>query len=171
MVQMDIIKRKKHSVIISVLYSLIFFSILYITVVRPARVYVNRNYIAPLFQSLEKNQTSFLSITPRRVNIHTEVHDSPIGFGMPFGGYFWLPFSLFISVRQKWPAVGLTLYHISLGIIPPFLTFLFIKHFTWAGSLLKINEILFQGIFLISLFWGIKSILVVNKKEMKKSKL
>jgi len=168
MVQMDIIKRKKHSVIIRVLYTLIFFSILYITVVRPTRVYVNRNYIAPLFQSLENNQTSYLAITPRRVNIHSEGYDSPIGFGIPFGGYFWLPFSLFIAVRQKWPAVGLTLYHIFLGIIPPFLTFLFIKHFTWVGSLLKINEILFQGIFLISLFWGIKSILVVNKKEMKK---
>lgn len=168
---MDIIKRKKHSVIIRVLYSLIFFSILYITVVRPTRVYVNRNYIAPLFQSLEKNQTSYLAITPRRVNIHSEGYDSPIGFGVPFGGYFWLPFSLFIAVRQKWPAVVLTLYHIFLGIIPPFLTFLFIKHITWVASLLKINEILFQGIFLISIFWGIKSILVLNKKEMKELKL
>lgn len=171
MVQMDIIKRKKHSVLIRVIYSLIFFSFLYIAMVRPARVYVNQNYIAPLFQSLEKNQTSILSVTPRRINIHPEGYDAPIGFGVPFGGYFWLPFSLFIAVRQRWSALGLILYHIYLGIIPPFLTFLVIKHFTWAGSLLKINEILFQGIFLISLFWGIKSILVVNKKEMKKLKL
>lgn len=171
MVQMDVIKRKKHSVLIRVITSLILFSFLYIAMVRPARVYVNQNYIAPLFLSLEKNQTLIFSVTPRRVNIHPEGYDSPIGFGIPFGGYFWLPFSLFIAVRQKWYVTGLTLYHIFLGIIPPFLTFLFIKHYTWAGSLLKINEILFQGIFLISIFWGIKSILVVNKKEMKKLKL
>lgn len=164
---MDIIKRKKHSIIIRAIYSIILFSFFYIAIVRPARVYVNQNYIAPLFLSLENNEISILSLTPRRVNIRPEGNNSPIGFGVPFGGYFWLPFSLFIAVRQKWFAIGLTLYHVFLGIIPPFLTFLFIKQFTWAGRLLKINETLFQGIFLISVFWGINSILLLYKKEMK----
>jgi hypothetical protein len=56
-------------------------------------------------------------------------------------------------------------YHVFLGILPPYLTFLFIKQFAWAGTGLKVNETLFQGVFLISVFWGVKTILDQWKKE------
>jgi hypothetical protein len=104
-------------------------------------------------------------LTTRRINIQPDGYNSPRGFGIPFGGYFWLPFALFIAARQKWPAIGLVGYHVFLGILPPYLAFLFIKQFTWAGIGLKVNETLFQGVFLISVFWGIKAILAQWKKE------
>ena len=104
-------------------------------------------------------------MTARRINIQPDGYDSPRGFGIPFGGYFWLPFALFIATRQKWATIGLTSYHLIMGIVPPYLGYLFIKQYAWAGTGLKVNETLFQGVFLISVFWGIKAILDQWKKE------
>ena len=162
---MDIIKRRKYPITLRVIYSLTLFSICYITLVRPVRVYINQNYIAPFYLSLDKTENSPVTLTTRRINIQPDGYNSPRGFGIPFGGYFWLPFALFIAARQKWPAMGLVGYHVFLGILPPYLAFLFIKQFTWAGIGLKVNETLFQGVFLISVFWGVKTILDQWKKE------
>ena len=162
---MDIIKRRKYPITLRVIYSLTLFSICYITLVRPVRVYINQNYIAPFYLSLDKTENSPVTLTTRRINIQPDGYNSPRGFGIPFGGYFWLPFSLLIAARQKWPAIGLMGYHVFLGILPPYLAFLFIKQVAWAGTGLKVNETLFQGVFLISVFWGIKTILVQWKKE------
>jgi hypothetical protein len=49
--------------------------------------------------------------------------------------------------------------------LPPYFAFLFIKQFAWAGVGLEVNETLFQGVFLISVFWGVKTILDQYKKE------
>ena len=162
---MDIIKRRKYPIIIRVIYSLTLFFICYITLVRPVRVYINQNYIAPFYLSLDQTENSPVTLTNRRINIQSDGYDSPRGFGIPFGGYFWFPFALFIATRQKWPAVGLVGYHVFLGILPPYLAYLFIKQFAWAGTGLKVNETLFQGVFLISVFWGVKTILDQWKKE------
>jgi hypothetical protein len=162
---MDIIKRRKYPIIIRVIYSLTLFFICYITLVRPVRVYINQNYIAPFYLTLDQTENSPVTLTNRRINIQSDGYDSPRGFGIPFGGYFWFPFALFIATRQKWPAIGLVGYHVFLGILPPYLAFLFIKQFAWAGTGLKVNETLFQGVFLISVFWGVKTILDQWKKE------
>ena len=165
MVQMDIIKSIKHIVFIRVIYSLIIFLICYLALVRPARVYVNKHYIAPFYLSFNEDKMKLVTFTSRRINIQPEGYDSPRGFGIPFGGYFWLPFSLFIGVRKNWSAIGLALYHMFLSILPPYLAFLFINQYQWAGALLKVNETLFQGIFLIAVFWGFNSILIIYKEE------
>ena len=162
---MDIIKRRKYPITLRVIFSLTLFSILYITLVRPVRVYINQNLISPFYLSLDEAENSRVTMTARRINIQPDGYNSPRGFGIPFGGYFWLPFALFIATRQKWPAIGLVGYHVFLGILPPYLAFLFIKQFAWAGTGLKVNETLFQGVFLISVFWGIKTILDQWKKE------
>ncbi len=162
---MDIIKRRKYPITIRVIFSLTLFSILYITLVRPVRVYINQNLIAPFYLSLDEAENSRVTMTARRINIQPDGYDSPRGFGIPFGGYFWLPFALFIATRQKWPAIGLVGYHVFLGILPPYLAFLFIKQFAWAGAGLKVNETLFQGVFLISVFWGVKAVLDQWKEE------
>ena len=162
---MDIIKRRKYPITVRVIYRLTIFSILYITLVRPVRVYINQNLIAPFYLSLDEAENSRVTMTARRINIQPDGYNSPRGFGIPFGGYFWLPFALFIATRQKWPAIGLVGYHVFLGILPPYLAFLFIKQFAWAGTGLKVNETLFQGVFLISVFWGIKAVLDQWKEE------
>ena len=165
MVSMDIIKRRKYPITVRVIYSLTLFSICYITLVRPVRVYINQNLIAPFYLSLDEAENSRVTMTARRINIQPDGYVSPRGFGIPFGGYFWLPFALFIATQQKWPAIGLVGYHVFLGILPPYLAFLFIKQVAWAGTGLKVNETLFQGVFLISVFWGVKTILDQWKKE------
>ena len=162
---MDIIKRRKYQITLRVIYSLTLFFICYITLVRPVRVYINQNYIAPFYLSLDQTENSPVTLTTRRINIQPDGYNSPRGFGIPFGGYFWFPFALFIATQQKWPAFGLVGYHVFLGILPPYLAFLFINQFTWAGIGLKVNETLFQGVFLISVFWGVKTILDQWKKE------
>jgi hypothetical protein len=162
---MDIIKRRKYPISIRVIYSLTLFFICYVVLVRPVRVYINQNYVAPFYRSLDQTENSLVTTTARRINIQPDGYNSPRGFGIPFGGYFWLPFSLLIATRQKWPAIGLVGYHIFLGILPPYFAFLFIKQFAWAGVGLEVNETLFQGVFLISVFWGVKTILDQYKKE------
>tara|TARA_Y100001970_G_C14196223_1_gene838262 strand:+ start:841 stop:1041 length:201 start_codon:yes stop_codon:yes gene_type:complete len=47
-------------------------------------------------------------------------------------------------------------YHFFLGIIPPYLGILFYRGQYWAGTVLQINELIFQAVFLIALFFGIK---------------
>ena len=162
---MDIIKRRKYPISIRVIYSLTLFFICYVVLVRPVRVYINQNYVAPFYRSLDQTENSLVTTTARRINIQPDGYNSPRGFGIPFGGYFWLPFSLLIATRQKWPAIGLMGYHVFLGILPPYFAFLFIKQFAWAGVGLEVNETLFQGVFLISVFWGVKTILDQYKKE------
>ena len=162
---MDIIKRRKYPISIRVLYSLTLFFICYVVLVRPVRVYINQNYVAPFYRSLDQTENSLVTTTARRINIQPDGYNSPRGFGIPFGGYFWLPFSLLIATRQKWPAIGLMGYHVFLGVLPPYFAFLFIKQFAWAGVGLEVNETLFQGVFLISVFWGVKTILDQYKKE------
>ena len=162
---MDINKRKKYQIVTRLFYSIVFFLTCYFIVIRPLRVFVNKNYIAPLYLSFDQNQSTSVSSTDRRINILLEGYSSPRGFGIPFGGYFWLPFCLFIAARQRIASKILILYHILLGIIPPYLAFLFINKINWAGVGLRVNETLFQGVFLISLFVGLKTVFEIFKKE------
>ena len=110
---MDIIKRRKYPITVRVIYSLTLFSICYITLVRPVRVYINQNLIAPFYLSLDEAENSRVTMTARRINIQPDGYNSPRGFGIPFGGYFWLPFALFIATRQKCATIGLTSYHLN----------------------------------------------------------
>lgn len=169
MVSMDIIKRKKYQIVNRTICSIVFFLTCYFVFIRPLRVYVNKNYIAPFYLSFDQNQNTSVSSTDRRINILLEGYSSPRGFGIPFGGYFWLPLSLFIATRQKMASKILILYHLLLGIIPPYLAFLFVNNINWAGIGLKVNETLFQGVFLISLFLSLKTIFEIFKKDNKYS--
>jgi hypothetical protein len=127
-------------------------------------VYINKNFIAPIFLSIGQNHNTSVNLSDRRINIKLDGFNSPRGFGIPFGGYFWLPFSFFIATRQELAIKILTTYHLFLGIVPPFFALLFINKIVWAGMGLKINETLFQGMFLIFLFFGFKKILDQYRK-------
>ena len=68
--------------------------LLYFTVVRQIRVRVNSEFIHPVFVEKAKAVNAEVVFSPRRVGIIPLGHDTPRGFGIPFGGYFWLPFTL-----------------------------------------------------------------------------
>ena len=156
---MDINWRKDpYSFYIRTFLSLVFLSVLYILILRPARVKINKEYIYPKFAELSKSHNVELIYSPRRIDILHNGYEVPRGFGIPFGGYFWLPLSLFIVIRNKDLLNALIIYHLFLCLIPPLLGYLFIKGHYWSGGLLQVNEMLFQAIFIYSLFFGLKGI-------------
>ena len=153
---MDLIKRRLESFRFRALLCLSLIPLLYILLIRPVRAHFNQQIIAPYFLALQEENQKILTIENRRINIQSDGYSSPRGFGVPFGGYFWLPFSIFLISRKKSPALGLVGYHFFLGIIPPYLGILFCRGQYWAGTVLQINELIFQAVFLIALFFGIK---------------
>lgn len=157
---MDIKKRSgRYSLPIQVLLSIAVCSLLYIMVIRPLRIEFNTNVLIPAFQSLANKESSTIIFKQRRVEIKHHHDKRSRGFGIPFGGYFWLPIALFIAIRNKQASIFLTAYHLFLSIVPPIIGVLFLKGMHWAGTFLRLNEILFHIFFLISFFIGIKGIL------------
>ena len=156
---MDIDWRKRNIPIhIRAILSLTLLSAVYIVIIWPLRVTITSEYIYPKFvQHAEENGVPIIN-NQRRLDIQPAGYDTPRGFGIPFGGYFWLPLALFITVRNKDAALGLTGYHIFLCIGPPYLGILFIKGYGWAGTLLQVNEMLFLGVFMFALFFGSKGV-------------
>ena len=152
---MDISKRKKgYPIYVGTILSLIFFSAIYITLIRPIRVTINSDYLYPKFSQLALDEGIELKENSRRINIQKKGYDSPRGFGVPFGGYFWLPLALLVACSNRNVILALTSYHLFLFIIPPYLGILFIRGHDWAGTLLQINEMLFLGIFMFTIFFG-----------------
>ena len=166
---MDLIKRRHLSFRFRALLLLSLIPLIYIILFKPLRIKFNQQIIAPYYLSIQEDGQEIITIEKRRINIQPDKDDSPRGFGIPFGGYFWLPFSIFLVTRQKIPAFGLIGYHIFLGIIPPYLGILFYQAQYWAGTVLQINELIFQAVFLIALFFGIKESVKQwkNEKELK----
>ena len=143
---------------IQVFLSLIICSILYITIIRPIRIEYNTRILIPAFISFAGSDSDAIVFMERRVEIQPKGYKRSRGFGIPFGGYFWLPLVLFINTRNKKAAIILSLYNLFLAIVPPILALLFLWQIHWAGILLKLNEVLFHVFFLISLFIGLKGI-------------
>ena len=136
--------------------SLIVITTLYILIIIPVRIKINTEYIYPKFSEFATSHNVKLIYSSRRIDILQNGYDVPRGFGIPFGGYFWLPLGLFIAIRNKDLSNALIIYHLFLCLIPPLLGYLFIKGHGWSGGLLQGNEILFQAIFIYSLFLGLR---------------
>ena len=159
LVSMDINwRRNPYPLLVRVFISLIVIATLYILIIRPVRIKINTEYIYPIFSELAISHNVELKYNSRRIDILQDEYDVPRGFGIPFGGYFWLPLSLFIAIRNKDLSVALIIYHLFLCFIAPLLGYLFIKGHGWSGGLLQVNEMLFQAIFIYSLFLGLKGV-------------
>ena len=143
---------------LQVLLSLTACSLLYIIIIRPLRIELNTGVLIPAFISFAGPDSDTIMFMERRIEIQPQGYDRSRGFGIPFGGYFWLPLALFITIRNKKAAIILSLYHLFLAIVPPILGLLFLRQIHWAGTLLRLNEILFHIFFLITLFIGLKGI-------------
>ena len=129
---------------------------IYILAIKPIRIKINTEYIYPKFSEFATSHNVKLIYSSRRIDILQNGYDVPRGFGIPFGGYFWLPLGLFIAIRNKDLSNALIIYHLFLCLAPPILGYLFIKGHDWSGGLLQVNEILFQAIFIYSLFLGLR---------------
>tara|TARA_B100000686_G_scaffold40992_1_gene42366 strand:- start:58052 stop:58420 length:369 start_codon:yes stop_codon:yes gene_type:complete len=122
--------------------------------------------LTPAFQVFADNKFNTIIFLERRIEIKPIGYERSRGFGIPFGGYFWLPLSFFIAIRYKKAAIILSIYHVFLAIVPPILGLLFVRQIQWAGILLRLNEVLFHIFFLIATFIGIKGILEKWRKKV-----
>ena len=149
-------------------FILIAVSVLTFTIIRQVRTRINSDYIYPAFAQISESYDTQIIFSPRRINILTNNNDPPRGFGIPFGGYFWLPFTLLFISRDKKIAFGLTCYHLFLCIGPPYVALLFIKGSNLAGTFLQINELIFILVFLSSLLLATNNIynMLKNKRPL-----
>ena len=160
-------RRNPYPLLVRVFISLIVIATLYILIIRPVRIKINTEYIYPIFSELAISHNVELKYNSRRIDILQNEYDVPRGFGIPFGGYFWLPFSLFVALRHKIALKSISLYHLFLTFGPPMLGLLFINGIHLAGILLRLNEIIFHVLFLIFMFVGIKDILKKLRENKK----
>ena len=139
-----------------VLISLFITLIVYLTLVRPLRINFGQNYLFPKISKIANNHGILIETNFRRIYTKISDQSSPIGFGIPFGGYFWLPFSIFIALKNRSAIYGLLMYQLFLLTIPPFLFIQLLKGQKWLAFFFDINEMLFLVIFLISIFFSLK---------------
>ena len=164
MVSMDNSWTRNYSFPAQAIFSIVVSLILYFTIVRQFRERVNFELIHPVFVEKAEAVNAKIVFSPRRVGIIPVGHDTPRGFGSPFGGYFWLPFTLLLIGREKRFALYLSIYHLLLCIAPPFAALLFMKGNNLAGTFLQINEMVFTLIFLMCLLLGMNKIIRMLKK-------
>ena len=164
MVSMDNSWTRNYSFPVQAIFTIVVSLLLYFTVVRQIRVRANSEFIHPVFVEKAKAVNAKVVFSPRRIGIIPVGHDTPRGFGIPFGGYFWLPFTLLLIGREKRFALYLSIYHLFLCIAPPFAALLFMKENNLAGIFLQINEMVFTLIFLMCLLLGINKIIRMLKK-------
>ena len=164
MVSMDDSWTRNYSFPIQAIFTIVVSLLLYFTVVRQIRVKINSEFIYPVIVEKAEAVNAKIVFSPRRVGIIPVGHDTPRGFGIPFGGYFWLPLTLFLIGREKRFALYLSIYHLFLCIAPPLAALLFMKGNNLAGTFLQINEMVFTLIFLMCLLWGINKIIRMLKK-------
>ena len=151
-------KKPRHSFALRIFTILTLSALLYVSLIRPMRININKDFIFPFFSELADSNVTKVQYKPRRIDILPNGYDIPRGFGIPFGGYFWLPLSLLIASKNINLSKKLFFYHLFLSIVPPFFGFLFIKGYKFAGIILQVNEMFFITLFLFFLFVGIKQI-------------
>ena len=139
-----------------VLISLFITLIVYIALVRPLRINFGQNYLFPKISKIANNHSILIETNFRRIYTKISDQSSPIGFGIPFGGYSWLPLSIFFALKNKPAIYGLVLYNLFLLIIPPLLFIQFLKGEKWLSLFFDINEMIFLSIFLISMFFSLR---------------
>ena len=149
-------KLNSQPILQKVLISLFITLIVYLTLIRPLRINLGQNYLFPKISKVANSHNILIETNFRR--FHTKVSDqsSPAGFGIPFGGYFWLPFSIFLALKSRSAIYGLLIYQLFLLIIPPLLFVQLIKGQRWLAFFFDVNEMLFLVIFLISIFFSLK---------------
>ena len=88
MVSMDNSWTRNYSFPVQAIFTIVVSLLLYFTVVRQIRVRANSEFIHPVFVEKAKAVNAKVVFSPRRIGIILVVHDTPRGFGIPFGGYF-----------------------------------------------------------------------------------
>ena len=156
---MDSKKRpRRYSIILKVFFSLVACSILYFIVFRPIRVELNTRFLVPALMSFSEPYSDIIKFDQGSIMIKPRGYNHSYDFIIPFGIFFWVPFSIFIAIRNKDAIIFICLYHLFLSVLLPILAIMFIKDVQWSGILLSLNNTLFHILFLIALFIGLKGI-------------
>ena len=130
--------------------------IVYMALIRPLRINFSQNYLFPKISKIANNHGILIETNFRRIYTKISDQSSPIGFGIPFGGYFWLPFSIFIALKNRSAIYGLLMHQFFQLIIPPLLFVQLLKGQRWLAFFFDLNEMLLLVIFLISIFFSLK---------------
>ena len=123
---MDINWTKHQRFLLRALLTLIASFLLYFTFIRQVRIKINSELIYPIFVQYEESNNAKIIASQRRINIIPNGNSTPRGFGIPFGGYFLLPFIILLISRDLKVASGLIGYHLFLFIGPPSIALLYI---------------------------------------------
>ena len=154
---MDSEKRpRRYSILLKVFFSLVACSILYFIVFRPIRVELNTRFLVPALMSFSEPYSDIIKFDQGSIMIKPRGYNHSYDFIIPFGIFFWVPFSIFIAIRNKDAIIFICLYHLFLSVLLPILAIMFIKDVQWSGILLSLNNTLFHILFLIALFIGLK---------------
>ena len=109
---MDINWTRHQRFLLRALLTLIASFLLYFTFIRQVRIKINSELIYPIFVQYEQSNNVKVIPTQRRINIIPNGHSTPRGFGIPFGGYFLLPFTILLISKDLKVASGLIGYHL-----------------------------------------------------------
>ena len=154
---MDSEKRpRRYSILLKVFFSLVACSILYFIVFRPLRLELNTRFLVPALISFLEPNSDIITFNQGSIMIKPPGYNHSYDFIIPFGIFFWVPFSIFIAIRNKDAIIFICLYHLFLSVLLPILAIMFIKDVQWSGILLSLNNTLFHILFLIALFIGLK---------------
>ena len=156
---MDSKKRpRRYLILFKVFLSLVACSVFYLILFRPLRVELNTGFLVPALISFSEPNSDIITFDQGSIMIKPKGYNHSYDFIIPFGVFFWVPFSIFIAVRNKDAIIFLCLYHLFLSIVLPLLAFMFTRQVQWSGILLSLNKTLFHILFLIALFIGLKGI-------------
>ena len=156
---MDSKKRpRRYLILFKVFLSLVACSVLYLILFRPLRVELNTGFLVPALISFSEPNSDIITFDQGSIRIKPQGYNRSYDFIIPFGIFFWVPFSIFIAIRNKDAIIFLCLYHLFLSIVLPLLAFMFIRQVQWSGILLSLNKTLFHILFMIALFIGLKGI-------------
>ena len=73
--------------------------IVYMALVRPLRINFGQNYLFPKISKIANNHSILIETNFRRIYTKISDQSSPIGFGIPFGGYFWASIIYFFALK------------------------------------------------------------------------
>ena len=94
-------------------------SLIYIVLIKPARLIVNQKIFFPLVSSIVSgSQVSLPSNNSATIIINQNNHNDKLWMALPFGGFYIIP-AVLLVFRKNWDFVRkLTYYHLFLFLIP-----------------------------------------------------
>ena len=143
-----------------VFFSLILFSVTYLSVIRPTFEWITSKAIFPIFsKSFDNYQHIQLEHGLNEIVIISQFEQNSIRtpLELPFNGYILLALTMFIAAGNRSFIRILVIYQLALFFIIPFLGWLLINGQNWISIILNFHENAHKAGFLILGLLSIKS--------------